>query len=242
MDRPIAFYPKLARALGGIEEAIFVQQLYYWSDKSKSKDGWVYKNRIEWERETTLTPKQQKRIVRHLKDLGMLETTLKKAKGAPTLHYKLANGLVQKVLIEQDERDHSIGTKGTNPPTEITTEITTEIIAAEAADPEKGKNETGKKIKVDPSTPMDLEGFILWCKKSTQRHIQIIADFAEEKKANFTTRGQWEIFISRNVRAARDLAPFTDEQIGKAIDEILVAEKDYLDKWSLETVLKYLIK
>jgi len=96
--------------------------------------------------------------------------------------------------------------------------------------------------KVDPNTLMDLGGFVDWCKKGNQRHIKIIADFAEEKKLKFTTRGQWEMLIKRNLRAAQSLAPYTDDQIGKAITAILKAEKGYLEKWTLETVYKYLIQ
>lgn len=45
LERPIAFYPQLSRVLGGIDEAIFVQQLYYWSDKGRDKEGWIYKTK-----------------------------------------------------------------------------------------------------------------------------------------------------------------------------------------------------
>lgn len=233
LDRPIAFYAQLARALGGIEEAIFVQQLYYWSSKVKDPEGWLYKSKIDWEIETTLTPKQQDRIVRRLKGLKIVITKLKSVKNRPTLHYKLDNALLQKVIMQYDERDECNMTKGTILPTEITTETTTDIIAAPAAEPLKNK-------KADPATPMNLQEFIVWCKKSPQRHIQIIADYADQKKANFITRGQWDEFIVRNLRAARSLAHYTDEQIEKAVKEILEAEKDYLEKWTLETVSKFL--
>lgn len=108
-------------------------------------------------------------------------------------------------------------------------------IAASAADPVK-------KEKKNPLEPMSLEVFISKCKASPARHIQIIADYAEQKKAEFTTRGQWDVFIKRNVRAAKDLSPYSDKQIGKAVSEILKAEGGYLSKWTLETILKYLTK
>ncbi len=124
LERPIAFYPQLAKALGGIEEAIFIQQLYYWSDKGARKDGYIYKTKKEWQEETTLTPKQQDRLVKKLKSKKIIETKLE---GVPaTLHYKLDSQLLQKVITGYDERYQPI--------TETTTETTldiTKVISAE---------------------------------------------------------------------------------------------------------------
>lgn len=61
-EKPIAFYPQLARELGSIEAALFYQQLYYWSDKVSREDGFIYKSAPEMERETTITEKQQRKI------------------------------------------------------------------------------------------------------------------------------------------------------------------------------------
>ena len=127
LERPIAFFPQLARALGGIEEAIFVQQLYYWSDKGRNKDGWIYKTKTEWEEETCLTREQQDRIRKKLEKKGILQTVLKKANGVPTLHYKLDIAMVQKALMDKCEIHQPISVKDTNPlKTETTTETTTE--------------------------------------------------------------------------------------------------------------------
>lgn len=97
LEKPIAFHPQLARVLGGIEEAIYFQQLYYWSDKGNREDGFIYKTKAEIEEETTLTRRQQDRIRRKLKAIGILEEKLIKANGSPTLHYKLNIEIVQKL-------------------------------------------------------------------------------------------------------------------------------------------------
>lgn len=127
LEKPITFYPQLAKALGGIEEAVFVQQLYYWSDKSNSQDGWIYKSKKEWEEETALTRYQLDRIRKKLKKEGIIETKLKKANGAPTLYYRLNIGLVRNSLMEKLETNQSISWKTANPITENTTENTTDI-------------------------------------------------------------------------------------------------------------------
>jgi hypothetical protein len=59
IGRPVAFYPGLAKAFGGIKPAVFVCQMTYWKDKGDSPDGWIYKTSDEIEAETALTYKEQ---------------------------------------------------------------------------------------------------------------------------------------------------------------------------------------
>ncbi|MFA5436296.1 MAG: GIY-YIG nuclease family protein [Candidatus Neomarinimicrobiota bacterium] len=47
-DFPIQLIPRLAVAIG-LNEAIFIQQLHYWS--RKSKDGWVYNTYEQWQKD-----------------------------------------------------------------------------------------------------------------------------------------------------------------------------------------------
>ena len=42
---PIVFHRELG-LIFGIEGALFVQQLYYWSDKGTREDGYIYKSKI----------------------------------------------------------------------------------------------------------------------------------------------------------------------------------------------------
>jgi hypothetical protein len=98
-DRPIAFLPSLAKVLGGIPEAIYLQQLYYWSDKGIREDGFVYKSKTEIENETTLTRDQQDRVRLKLTKRGILEVKKEKANGTPTLHYKI-NLIVLSACLE----------------------------------------------------------------------------------------------------------------------------------------------
>jgi hypothetical protein len=70
--------------------------------------------------------------------------------------------------------------------------------------------------------------------------MEIVSWYADQKKPDYTTRGQWEAFIARNTRAARDLSPYTDDQIVDAFNRLKEAEKDYLKRWTIETLIKYL--
>jgi hypothetical protein len=85
-DRPIAFHPELARAFGGINEALFFQQIAYWSDKGDDPE-WIYKSQVELEHETCLSAYQQKQARDHLKRLGVLQDA---RRGVPArLYYRI---------------------------------------------------------------------------------------------------------------------------------------------------------
>lgn len=86
-DRPVAYHPKLARAVGGVKQTIFVCQLLYWDGKGKDPEGWVYKTQPEIEEETGLTRYEQETVRKSLCAMGVLE---EKLAGVPAkLHYRL---------------------------------------------------------------------------------------------------------------------------------------------------------
>ena len=111
--------------------AALLNQMIYWSDRTKRKDGYFYKSYQEWHEELYLSEYQVRRATNKLKALGLVETSLKKANGAPTLHYKvdtkevsewilkkLKNGNLRNLRMDTEETQESL--------TETTTEITTE--------------------------------------------------------------------------------------------------------------------
>lgn len=119
---------------GDLTTAALLNQLVFYSDKGKRKDGFFYKTYKEWEEETGLTKRQVSYSIKKLKDMDLVETKLKKANGAPTIHYRLDYDkllqsiitkchfpLEQNVTIDSDNMSQSL----TENTTEITTEITT---------------------------------------------------------------------------------------------------------------------
>jgi hypothetical protein len=94
---------------------------------------------------------------------------------------------------------------------------------------------------VDDDKPMTSEQFKQWCHKSNQRHIRIIGDYAVVKNPNYNTLAQWNIFLKRNLRPARDLSPFTGDQIEAAYKKMKEQNgTNWLKKYTLETIIKYL--
>ena len=105
------------------------------------------------------------------------------------------------------------------------------------------QEEFEKKKKAEKANEaMNTEEFIAGCRKSGQRHVNIVGEWADELKLNgeYKTRGQWHEFLKRNLRIAKRLSVFTDEQISGAMVEVDKAE--YIDKVTLETVYKFLVK
>ena len=97
---------------------------------------------------------------------------------------------------------------------------------------------------------MDLKEFINWCDMSPHRHIQIIGAWADLRKPNFNRKSQWKEFINRNVRVAKKISVFTDEQIQQAYDKLEndIVHMDstgkkvgFITKYTLETLLKYIV-
>ncbi|HHB1907107.1 TPA: hypothetical protein ACOQ31_004781 [Bacillus cereus] len=127
----IVVVPKLfIKLTGDLTTAVLLNQIVFYSDKSKRTDGYFYKSHKEWQEEICLTKRQVSYSTAKLKEMGLVDTKLMKANGAPTLHYKLDydklvdwivtncnNGKSQNVTMESNNLSQSL--------TENTTENTT---------------------------------------------------------------------------------------------------------------------
>ena len=115
---------------------------------------------------------------------------------------------------------------------------------------EKGKHVNRRPAK-DPKEIMLIDDFIKGCKESKARHINIVGDYADTLKemkllnGEWTTRGEWNEFMVRNVAIAKKMMPFKDEQITSAmqgVEKSLKVNGGYMDKFTLETVYKFMVK
>ena len=120
---------------GDYHMAVFLNQVVYWSDKTSREDGYFYKSYPEWEEELLLSEYQIRKATKKLKELGLIETALKKANGVPTVHYflhfealsdailkKLQNPSVKNPFLKNFRMDSE---KTSESLTEITTENST---------------------------------------------------------------------------------------------------------------------
>jgi len=126
LEKPILFYPQLAKLFGSINRALYWQQLYYWSDKGGREDGFIYKTKEDIETETCLTREQQDSCRKYFEDRNYMETKLIKANGCPVLHYKLhfglvCNALIQSCIIHETLTENTTENTNTIPDNQIST-------------------------------------------------------------------------------------------------------------------------
>jgi len=69
------------------DAAIFVSQLLYW--QSRTKDGWVAKSYDEWEHEIGIKRWTLRRIIRWLREKGLVRVEFRKFAGRPVLHFNV---------------------------------------------------------------------------------------------------------------------------------------------------------
>lgn len=100
--------------------------------------------------------------------------------------------------------------------------------------------EKAKKKKRDPTEPMTLEEFVAYMKKSSNRAINIIGEWADTVRPDLSTWGQWEVFMRRHLRPAQDIQHFTDQQLGVAYGKICDLQKKSNFSPTLETLKKFL--
>lgn len=100
-DRPIAFNPVYVKIGCGINGALMLSQLVYWSSRTKNKDGWIFKTHEDWTDETGLTRREQDTARKTLKSLGFLS---EKKQGVPCrVFFKVNHENLYKSLQEYAE-------------------------------------------------------------------------------------------------------------------------------------------
>lgn len=149
--------------MNSLEGGVFLSQLVYWSDKTKRTDGYFYKTYEEWTNEICISKHAVMKNVSKLKDIGILETKVKKANGNPTLHYMLHYDRLCESIISFLQKQNTESSKTEERKfvkelslTEITTENTTKNIK-----PLSGKPD-----------PIDYQGLINYFNLKTGRNFK----------------------------------------------------------------------
>jgi len=78
----IQLHPEMIKKLGSATQAICLQQLYYWLERSENEyngNKWVYNTYEEWSENIGLTPKQIRSAMNALEELGIVITCQPKA-------------------------------------------------------------------------------------------------------------------------------------------------------------------
>ena len=100
-DQPIAFNKHYVFIGCGINGALMLSQLVYWTARTKDAEGWIYKDHHEWTQETGLTRKEQHTARKTLKELGFISE--KKHGVPPRVFFRIERENLYKALIEYSE-------------------------------------------------------------------------------------------------------------------------------------------
>lgn len=106
LGRAVAYYPNLAKPLGGATSAILFSQLLYWHERAEGELG-TYKTIEEIEAETGLTRREQETACKNLEKLGILTKTHKRLQHR--MYYKLNPEAFDKAMANFDAKDGNIG-------------------------------------------------------------------------------------------------------------------------------------
>ena len=100
-DQPIAFNKHYVFIGCGINGALMLSQLVYWTSRTNDNDGWIYKTQTEWTQETGLTRKEQETARKTLKILGFIS---EKKVGVPRrVFFRVERENLYKSLVEYSE-------------------------------------------------------------------------------------------------------------------------------------------
>ncbi|MGA2974005.1 MAG: hypothetical protein ABSF77_01715 [Spirochaetia bacterium] len=101
LGRPVAYYPSLARALGGVNAALLICQLIYWRGKGIYINA-VYKTAPELEEETGLTYREQLLARKKLRALGIIREHYARLKH--TTYFKIDMDVLSQVFAEHSKK------------------------------------------------------------------------------------------------------------------------------------------
>ena len=105
IGKPIAYYPQLAKPLGGVNASLLFGHFFYWNDKGHSELG-VYRTADEIEVETGLSRDEQRTARRKLRELGVLIETEKRIEHR--IYYKLDLGRFDEIISQSGSGDFPI--------------------------------------------------------------------------------------------------------------------------------------
>lgn len=141
---------------GSLEAGMFLSQLLYWSDRGGRNDGWFYKSYKEWSDEIFLSEYQIRKITKQFEALGFLETTLRKADGAPTIHYRIKQAEFSEWILKFLRNDSVNSQNPTGKIEESITEITTETTTDRVEGVGRANAAQSSETHAPPTRPIDL--------------------------------------------------------------------------------------
>ena len=219
-EQPIAFNKHYVFLGCGINGALMLSQLVYWTSRTKDADGWIYKTQVEWTRETGLTRTEQENARKKLLELGFI--TEKKMSVPCRVFFRVERENLYKSLIEYSEtldcsqfagnlhtrlqetceldcsKPASKNAQNQQSNTENTTENTTESVSASARPKHKAPTVREILLKNGVTEQTASEYLNLRAKKKkpvTEKALQLV--FNQAKEAKLSNERVFQIMVVR---------------------------------------------
>ena len=167
-DRPIAYHPIVAKAVGSSTAGIFLSQFLYWTPRSQDREGWIYKTQDEIYGETGLTRWEQETARTKLREAGRSDgkkgkeaklggVLEEKLAGVPSrLYYRVNMAALISLLNSQKQSDGEEEPPKPDEPTPVNTSYDEENphpTMSEVANPSPG---SGKPTSKDGGKPHSI--------------------------------------------------------------------------------------
>jgi len=223
---------------------VYEQAIYLYMKRVAGEKGTCWESPINIAKKLGADPKTIRRYQKRLVERGWIEEVGTMGKTKPTIEYKVIDlwELNTRYYAEKDKGNSTLSPrKGIMP---LKKKDLTPFDQVQNGNKEEPIKKIYKEETETPANaiPMSLKEFVDWCGKSNHRHIQIIGNWADTIEPDFQTKAQWEAFIKRNVRTAKNLEPFGDEKIIQGFKKIQEAVKEgWLKKYTLETLFKFIV-
>ena len=72
-DRPVAYHPMVAKAVGSVTAGVLLAQFLYWTPRTSDAEGWFYKTQRDIFDETALSRTEQETARKKLRSSGVIE-------------------------------------------------------------------------------------------------------------------------------------------------------------------------
>jgi DNA-binding transcriptional MocR family regulator len=191
---------------------------FMWNDSIiMVKKGQLITGRNSLAKQTGIKPSTVERILKLLENEHQIEQQ-------KTTKYRLITIVNWKEHQEKDNKRNSKRTASGQ--------------QADTNNNDNNVNNDNKDIAEETSAPFSLKDEIKKLEDSVRRDMNVIALYFEERKPDLQTKDQYQIALKRHLRAAKQLVPFTDNQILNGVKKA----KFQTPEWTLETVVKMLTK
>lgn len=158
IGRPVAFYPGLRKITGSTTATILLCQLFYWTGKEASGDGWIYKTSDELTEETGLSYDEQVTARKHLVEHDLIEEEYKRLEHK--MYFRVCMETINAVweipetgIAKMGKAVSTVSTKAALPNSlNGTTETTTENTQREIDNEPIAKKLSDEKFPFNPNT------------------------------------------------------------------------------------------